>query len=68
MKQLWNELVARLSGAGDTIWTFGLRLILGYEYLESGITKYQGNNWFGSIQDRSGMEWWILLPLSQLSF
>ena len=52
MKQLWNELVARLSGAGDTIWTFGLRLILGYEYLESGITKYQGNNWFGSIQDQ----------------
>lgn len=27
-----------------------LRLILAYEYLDSGWAKYQGSNWFGDIQ------------------
>jgi putative oxidoreductase len=27
-----------------------LRLILAYEYLESGLEKYRGTNWFGEIQ------------------
>lgn len=27
-----------------------LRLILAYEYLQSGWEKYQGSNWFGDIQ------------------
>lgn len=30
----------------------GLRLFLAYEFLEAGLTKLQGANWFESIQDQ----------------
>ncbi|KAE9531128.1 hypothetical protein A1D25_01975 [Ursidibacter arcticus] len=30
----------------------GLRLFLAYEFLEAGIEKWNGENWFGSIQDQ----------------
>lgn len=46
-----TALTARLNGAADVVAPLGLRLILAWEYYESGITKLRGNNWFGQIQE-----------------
>jgi len=43
-------LSARLSRAADVVPPLFLRLILAWEYYESGITKLRGENWFGQIQ------------------
>ena len=47
-------LSARLNGAADVVAPLGLRLILAWEFYESGITKWRGDNWFG--QD------WVSFP------
>ncbi|HEU4664718.1 MAG TPA: DoxX family protein [Dokdonella sp.] len=49
---LWNLLVARLDGAGETLPPFVLRLIMGWEFWESGLEKLHGENWFADIQQR----------------
>ena len=46
----WGALVARLNGAGNYVPGFALRLILFWEYLEAGLMKLNGDNWFGSIK------------------
>ncbi|MGN6519476.1 MAG: HvfX family Cu-binding RiPP maturation protein [Dokdonella sp.] len=48
----WNLLVARLEGAGETLPPFVLRLIMGWEFWESGLEKLRGENWFADIQQR----------------
>jgi putative oxidoreductase len=48
----WNLLVARLEGAGETLPPFVLRLIMGWEFWESGLEKLHGENWFADIQQR----------------
>ncbi len=40
-------IYARLDQAGAYISMLGLRGILAYEYIEAGIGKYNGKNWFG---------------------
>ena len=47
----WDALVARLQGAGSYLPHLGLRLILAWEFWESGVEKYTGKNWFANIQD-----------------
>ncbi|VAW77602.1 FIG035246: DoxX family protein [hydrothermal vent metagenome] len=37
----------RLDQAGAYISMLGLRVLLAYEYLDAGIEKYNGKNWFG---------------------
>ena len=49
---LWNQLTARLDGAGESIPPLILRLIMGWEFWESGLEKLQGDNWFADIQSR----------------
>ena len=49
---LWQSLTARLNGAGETIPPLVLRLIMGWEFYESGLEKLHGENWFNDIQDR----------------
>lgn len=49
---LWNTLVARLEGANETIPPLILRLIMGWEFWESGAEKLYGENWFADIQSR----------------
>lgn len=45
----YDGLTARLRSAGDYVWPTALRLILFWEFWESGITKLRGDNWFASI-------------------
>ena len=49
---IWHPLVARLEGAGQTLPPFVLRLIMGWEFWESGLEKLHGENWFADIQQR----------------
>lgn len=46
---VYDGLTARLRSAGDYVWPTLLRLILAWEFWESGITKLRGENWFASI-------------------
>lgn len=48
----WQALTARLDGAGETIPPLILRLIMGWEFYESGLEKLHGENWFADIQSR----------------
>ena len=43
------QLVESLERAGDWVWPTALRLILAWEFWESGITKLGGENWFADI-------------------
>jgi putative oxidoreductase len=49
MLDFYDTLAARLRASGDYIWPLGLRLVLCWEFWESGITKLRGQNWFGDI-------------------
>jgi putative oxidoreductase len=40
-----------LNGLGTFIPQLGLRLLLAYEFWESGVEKFGGKNWFGQIKD-----------------
>jgi len=48
----WNPVAARLRGAGETLPPLVLRLIMGWEFWESGLEKLHGENWFADIQQR----------------
>lgn len=48
----WNGLAARLRGAGETLPPLVLRLVMGWEFLESGLEKWRGENWFADIQQK----------------
>lgn len=49
MQESYDALAARLRATGDYIWPLALRLILAWEFWESGITKLRGANWFADI-------------------
>ena len=49
---LWQTLTARLRGVGESLPPLVLRLIMGWEFWESGWEKYSGDNWFADIQSR----------------
>lgn len=46
---LYDRISRNLEHSGNYVWPLFLRLILAWEFWESGITKYRGENWFGSI-------------------
>jgi putative oxidoreductase len=48
----WEWITARLRGAGETIPRLAMRIVMGWEFYESGLEKLHGENWFGSVQDR----------------
>lgn len=50
MKKLLARLFAGLDWIGLWIGLLGLRLLLGWEYFESGREKFLGENWFADIQ------------------
>jgi putative oxidoreductase len=45
----YDNLTARLRASGDYLWPLALRLILFWEFWESGTTKLRGENWFADI-------------------
>ncbi|MDF2445438.1 MAG: hypothetical protein K0S46_674 [Moraxellaceae bacterium] len=47
----WDDRLRDIfNGLGSFLPGLCLRLILAFEYLEAGWSKYQGQNWFGDIQ------------------
>jgi len=49
MFNFYDNITARLRASGDYVWPLLLRSIMAWEFWESGITKLNGNNWFGDI-------------------
>jgi putative oxidoreductase len=49
---VWESLTARLRGIGQLLPPLILRLIMGWEFWQSGVEKYGGENWFTDIKDR----------------
>lgn len=47
----WDALTDRLNAASRVIPPFFLRVILAWEFYESGLMKLHGENWFSQIQD-----------------
>lgn len=45
----YDRITARLRASGDYVWPLTLRLIMAWEFWESGITKLNGENWFAEI-------------------
>lgn len=51
--QRWDERFRGLfAWTGSFLPGLLLRLILAFEYLQSGLEKYRGENWFGDIQQQ----------------
>lgn len=48
----WEGITARLRGVGQWLPPLVLRLVMGWEFFESGREKLLGDNWFAEIQDR----------------
>ena len=49
---VWESLTARLRGIGQLLPPLILRLIMGWEFWESGREKYLGDNWFTDIREK----------------
>ena len=45
----YDDLTSRLHVSGDYLWPLALRIILAWEFWESGLTKLRGENWFAEI-------------------
>jgi putative oxidoreductase len=64
----WQALTERLHGIGEWLSPLGLRLLLAWEFWESGLEKHRGENWFADIQGDfpfpfslapAGLSWWL---------
>jgi putative oxidoreductase len=49
MFDIYDNLTARLRAGGDYLWPVVLRLVMFWEFWESGTKKLGGNNWFADI-------------------
>jgi len=63
--KLYDKLTSRLLASGDYVWPLALRLILAWEFWESGITKLSGSNWFADIP-WSGWQKGFPFPFDQI--
>jgi putative oxidoreductase len=52
MKALMLKNLERLDLIGLWLGLLSLRLLLGWDYFESGLEKFRGENWFAEIADR----------------
>ena len=52
MLNFYDDLTARLNAIGDWFAPLFLRVILWWEFWEAGVSKYNGDNWFGGIEDQ----------------
>jgi len=59
---VWTSLTARLRGIGQLLPPLILRLIMGWEFWESGREKYFGENWFTDIKDRFPFPFNVIPP------
>ena len=51
LKALWKAVVDILDPAGDWVALLPIRLLMAYEFFKAGLMKFNGNNWFGKVQD-----------------
>jgi putative oxidoreductase len=49
--RLYAGLAGLLDEAGSHVGLLGIRLLLAWEFWESGVMKFNGDNWFMDIQD-----------------
>lgn len=56
MYDSYDNLTARLRASGEYLWPTALRLILFWEFWESGTTKLRGENWFADIPWANGQK------------
>ena len=49
---LLDKLLVIANTVGEFLPQMGLRLLLAYEFWESGVEKFRGENWFADIQDK----------------
>lgn len=49
---LRRSIVSLLDNLHSVFSPLGLRLLLAYEYWESGVMKYKGENWFADLQEQ----------------
>ena len=47
-----DKLLSLANRVGEFLPQMGLRLLLAYEFWESGVEKFKGENWFADIQDK----------------
>lgn len=47
----YDAVVARLRGMGEYVPRLVMRLVMGWEFFESGLEKYRGENWFANVQE-----------------
>lgn len=52
MKKLLGTTLSTIDLAGLWLGLLALRIILGWEFFESGVEKFRGENWFFDIQDK----------------
>lgn len=46
------SMLSRVNGVGESLAPLGLRLLLAWEFYESGLEKLHGDNWFAEIADK----------------
>ena len=49
--RLKNWLVGNLDPAGNWVAVLPIRLLMGYEFGNAGMRKFNGTNWFANVQD-----------------
>ncbi len=62
MKKHIASLLEHLDVLGLWIGLLSLRLLLGWDFFESGLEKFNGGNWFMDIQDRFPFPFSIVPP------
>lgn len=62
MKNRLSRIFGSIDLIGLWIGLLSLRILLGWDYFESGLEKFQGTNWFMEIQDKFPFPFNIVPP------
>ena len=62
MKTFLFGALRRLDGTGEWLGLLSLRLLLAWDFFESGLEKLHGENWFADIQDAFPFPFNLLSP------
>lgn len=49
--KLTNQVIGKLTPAGDWVALLPIRLLMAYEFGMAGMMKFNGKNWFDRFQD-----------------
>lgn len=52
MNRFLRALLDLIDRSGQWLGFIALRLLLGWEFLDSGLEKFHGENWFGDVADK----------------